>query len=281
MKKINKPEKPDYGGELRKENDLLKMKLTAEFGMMNSGSNSNMDEELENEWLKYIYSFEKSHANSKKIKIYDYIGKPDFKRIDELAENEVESELEKLFDVMEKNNIILDCICEYEDEVIYKFITEELFEEETDDIRIEGLNHCYIYEEFHPNHAYDLKNQTEDFFTKIYEGKWNEEFDIYGLTDEINLNSTVMNKTEFSKIISSFHKSNSYFKTDSVLIENSVFDLQTGKAEVIGKLTLKINDNFNIHKKYIDVFRLQYELNEVGYWEISSIEFEPLHDEMM
>ncbi|MBK6536623.1 MAG: hypothetical protein IPG09_02205 [Ignavibacteria bacterium] len=44
---------------------------------------------------------------------------------------------------MEENGIVLDTLCDYEDEVIYKFITEELFREETNNIRIEGMRHCF------------------------------------------------------------------------------------------------------------------------------------------
>ena len=277
MEKNINPDSPAYRKDLRKENDLLKMKLTAEFGMQHS--ESKMDEELENEWLNYIYSFEKSYAESKRVKIYDFIGKPEFKKFDELAENEVESELERLYELLQKNNIILDCICDYKDDVIYKFITEELFQEETDDIRIDGLNHCYLYEEFHPNHEYDLKNNTEELFTKIYDGKWNEEFDNYSLYDELILNSTEISKAGFEKHISDFHKSNSYFKTDSIKFDNIVFNLQSGKAEASGTVILKISDNFNIQKKYNEDFKLNFELNEIGYWEISCIEFEPLLEE--
>lgn len=45
----------------------------------------------------------------------------------------------------------LDFLCDVDDAEAYRFITEELMDEEIDDIRIEGLRHCFIYEEFHPN----------------------------------------------------------------------------------------------------------------------------------
>lgn len=279
MKKNNETEKQEKRERLRAENDLLKMKLTAEFGM--SHSDSELDEETENEWLNYIYSFEKSFSSSKRIKIYDYIGRPGFKRIEELSENEIKSELQKLMELMEKNHILLDCICDYEDKIIYKFITEELFEEETDDIRIEGLRHCFIYEEFHPNHEYDLKRYSINFFTKIYEGTWNEEFDNYSLNDEIKLNNSVMKQSEFASLIRNFHKANSYYKTDSFLFNKINFDLQSGKAEVNGVTTLKLNDNLNISKKYEEEFILNFTLNEFGFWEICRIESESLKEEYM
>ncbi len=53
----NPKELPDLSPEekLKTENELLKKKLTAEFGTQDHGSS--LDPELENEWLKYIYHF--------------------------------------------------------------------------------------------------------------------------------------------------------------------------------------------------------------------------------
>ena len=56
-------EEPGKLEEIKQENALLKMKLTAEFGMTDSGGN--IDPEIENAWLKNIYEFEKSFAESR------------------------------------------------------------------------------------------------------------------------------------------------------------------------------------------------------------------------
>ncbi|MBV6477967.1 MAG: hypothetical protein HGGPFJEG_00712 [Ignavibacteria bacterium] len=274
MKKNNQSENLERTERLREENNLLRMKLTAEFGMRHSGSN--LDEELENEWLKYIYNFEKSYADSKRVKIYDFIGKPDFRKIEEVKDSEIESELNKLFALLYKNNIVLNCLCDYEDKVIYKFITEELFEIETDDIRIKGLNHCFIYEEFHPNHEYDLKNYSEELFIKLYDGSWDEEFDKYRLCNKITVNNIFLCQSDFTKLVSDFHKANSYFKIENVLFENVKFDLSSGKAEVSGIVTVKLNDSFNMPNRYDESFKIYFEINDFGYWDICSIEFEAL-----
>jgi len=50
---------------------------------------------------------------------------------------------------------------------LYRFITEELFKEELDDIKIEGMTHHYIYEEFHPNHEHDIKNRCKEFLDEF------------------------------------------------------------------------------------------------------------------
>jgi hypothetical protein len=47
--------------------------------------------------------------------------------------------------------------------LIYKFLTEELFLQVIDDMNVSGMNAVFIYEEFHPNHKYDLERDTIDF----------------------------------------------------------------------------------------------------------------------
>ena len=44
------------GEKLKMDNDILKAKLSAEFGM--SKTESALDDEIENQWLNYIYDFE-------------------------------------------------------------------------------------------------------------------------------------------------------------------------------------------------------------------------------
>ena len=84
-------EEPGKLEEIKQENALLKMKLTAEFGMTDSGGN--IDPEIENAWLKNIYEFEKAFAEHKGIKIYDYIGRPVYRNVSEIATEEVGTEL--------------------------------------------------------------------------------------------------------------------------------------------------------------------------------------------
>lgn len=63
---------------LKTENELLKIKLTAEFGMKDM--KSDLPDELENEWLNYIYDFEKLHKDAKEISVYERLGNPECKK---------------------------------------------------------------------------------------------------------------------------------------------------------------------------------------------------------
>lgn len=249
---------------LKTENELLKKKLAEEFGMQQH--ESKLPDDIENQWLNYIYNFEKSYAENKRIKIYDFIGKPEFRSIEQLNKDEITSELDRLLDILDENNVVLDLLCEYEDEVIYKFITEELFQEETDDMRIEGMRHHFIYEEFHPNHDYDLRYDTNEFFKSLFTRNWDDQFDKIRLYDEVELHSIRYSCEEFSKIISAFQKSNGLFEIKSMNIEEVEFCLESKNAFVLGNIDY-CNQQFSNSGNFI----LEFAKDDLGYWVIRKI----------
>lgn len=147
---------------LRIENEILKLKMQAETGAV-FGGGENISPEIENEFLNQVQQFEEAWGNVKCIKVYDLVGKPSFKKANELTADEVESELQRLQKLMAEKQVFLDVLGEYDPLVIYQFITEELFEHETDDMQLPGWSKNYIYEEFHPNHKMDIEKSAEDF----------------------------------------------------------------------------------------------------------------------
>jgi hypothetical protein len=123
---------------------------------------SKLPPEVESQWLDHIWNFEEMSKNAGKITVYERIGKPEYKLSEELSPDELEAELDRILDLMAQNDVILDIICDYEPRVIYRFVTEELFPYEMDDLRMEGMRTHFIYEEFHPNHDYDIRERTKD-----------------------------------------------------------------------------------------------------------------------
>ncbi len=102
---MKKPPKLSVSREdcLRAENEVLKLKLELEHGMREFGSA--LAPELENAWLKNICEFEKHARNAKKIKLYDFLGRPPVSQWSTLAEKQVTDELEKLMTIMAQNHI--------------------------------------------------------------------------------------------------------------------------------------------------------------------------------
>lgn len=134
-----------YIKKLRTENELLKKKLSEDFGMKHT--EFNLDPILENQWLKHILEFETTYASARKLKVYEIIGKPDFKKAETLNRTEIKMELDRITYLLAQKNIHIENTTGQDPEKIYRFITEEIFEEVTQDMNIEGLNFCFVYEE--------------------------------------------------------------------------------------------------------------------------------------
>jgi hypothetical protein len=158
---------------LEEENEFKRMKLSLEYdAVIPKIENSDLPPEIESQFLDHIMNFEAKHKNSKQITVYEKIGKPDFKPADTLNDLEIMEELSRIETVLHQHQMELNLLCEYENEerLIYTFITEELFHEEVDDFTLPAMITNFIYEEFHPNHEYDIENACSDFiwmFLKI------------------------------------------------------------------------------------------------------------------
>jgi hypothetical protein len=174
------PEKNFRGGipnNLHMENELKKIKLILEHGadIFYPNDQHDLPPEIENEFLKTIEEFENAYRDCKKITVYDFIGKPEFKKSEVIPEREIAKELELILGILQENQIELTSICELEEREKYRFIVEELFQHEIEDMRMKGMMCCFIYEEFHPNHEFDIKDHAADFITSFL----NKESDYY------------------------------------------------------------------------------------------------------
>jgi hypothetical protein len=150
---------------LRIENQLLQLKLRAELGA-HSLSMADIPPDIENEFLKNILAFEQAAARkSKQIKIYELIGQPDFKRSNQLNNENIEAALSDIIDLLSQKSIAIDFLGEYDSRTRYEFITLELFEYETDDTIIPGMVRHFTYEDFHPNHNLDIENRAMEFIS--------------------------------------------------------------------------------------------------------------------
>lgn len=166
----------DKDKNLKEENELLKLKLRAEHGANFFETSDDLPPEVENEWLKHISFFEKNYADREFTTVYKSIGKPDFKKAEMLSDKEIEAELDRLLELLNQHNICLDVIGEYKDSVIYKFITEELFEEEIELHDVPGMFTHYTYEEFHPNPLLDARDAVEEIIKGLEDEKFEPKF---------------------------------------------------------------------------------------------------------
>jgi len=257
----------DPEGDLKFENELLKLKLEVEYSMKHEDTSS-LSPEIENRWLNQIYSFERQFKDAKRIKVFDALNRPTVKKLEELSPEEVPVALEQLFVLMEKHGIALDCCCKYDEAIIYRFVTEELFNCEVDDISIEGMVCHFIYEEFYPNHEYDLRRYTNEFLQTLLVRKWEPEFNLHSLSPTVSYKGISYSQNDFSGIILAFQEGRN-FQLEEFEIMEVGFDVDKGSAKVQSRLIYQANSN-QATQVYNGGAEIEFAL-DFGYWYISKV----------
>jgi hypothetical protein len=169
---LNEKFSDDPEENLRIENDILRLKIQAQFGGFSAGTD--IPPEQENEFLKNVLAFEEQYANAKRIKLYEVIGSPAFLKEDILDDEAISCELDRLQQLMAEKWINVAFIRPRDDRFKYRFITEELFDHETEDVMVPGIMKGFIYEEFHPDHELDIRERSESFLTGWFEKNLSE-----------------------------------------------------------------------------------------------------------
>lgn len=149
-------------------NEDKKELLADKYGMMASYTDPAMPPDAESRWLDQMINFEEQWENAKRIPLREFLGNPTLKPLALIPAGEVEAELERLEGLMAWHGVVLDRLVETPAAEIYRFIVEELLDEEIDDVRIEGMRSHYIYEEFHPNDDYGSKMWAENFLSDFF-----------------------------------------------------------------------------------------------------------------
>ena len=230
----DQPLSDDPEENLRMENELLRLKLKAELGG-DSHSVSNLDPEIENQFLKNVLAFEHNFANSKPARVYELAGKPDFKKSDDLDDEELEQALDEITDLLSEKNIEVYFGDGYDSRTKYHFITEELFEHETTFAPLPGMTTCFDYEEFHPNHKKDLENRAIKFLSA-----WLEK-DLQACGWELAHHAIlpdhkILSKAEVLTQIERIFASSTAFTDEKHAIFDIGFDLDAGMGHAEGGL---------------------------------------------
>lgn len=205
------------------ENTFLKMKLMTENGALFNigrldGNKSEIPPDIEMQFLKYIIEFENQSQNKERITIFDKINQPNFFiPVNEVPDSQIEEECLKLLNYLHLFNIRLHvCSPNISDREIYRFIIEELFNEEIDNISMPGMFINFTYDEFHPDAVYDNSNIAITQIKEILgrgEMEWMDEYD----TEKLRLNSYEnLNQEAFKNRILGFHLLHKSTKVENI-----------------------------------------------------------------
>lgn len=163
-----KHRKKKSADDISSENEFLKMKMMAEFGG-DYVSSEKIPPSVENKFLKQIISFQKQFNQNKTISLHEYIGEPEYNHTSDLSDSQIKKQLKKLLAYMKKKRVLLEVLAPTPDREIYRFITEELFKHQVEDIRVKGWISHFVYEDFHPNDEYDIKNSLHHLLLFLYD----------------------------------------------------------------------------------------------------------------
>lgn len=252
---------------LEAENNLLKAKLIAEEGaLFYEKEDQSLDPYLENQFLKHIALFEKALKNAGKVRIYDFIGAPQFIAASELSGSKLKKELKRMISILEDNGLEVYFLNDCDLVTRYKFITEELFNHKIDNIRIEGTSCSFIYEDFHPNHEQDIKQAASDFLDDLFEQPCNPYNKFHLMNDMLSRDNLPLTRDEFIKAIVLFQIEWKEFMVTMKELQEIHFDIERRSAKVVLKLDYVAGSGEKA-KRFSGLAQLFFNYEE-GYWRI-------------
>lgn len=279
----NKPEEPldeDDNQSLSTENEILKLKMQAQYGGIFGTMSDGLTPELENEFLQNVMKFEEQWNNRRMISVYELIGRPSYRPLSELKEDEVKPEIIRLVEQMKKYHVELHVRGKYKAEVIYQFITDELFQHETEDMQQTGMITHFSYEEFHPNHQLDIQELTMDFLKNWFEQSFDENTmllsdQLFLLTDR-TMPPVLLKKEEVVARIKKVF--DSYQKFDDCKFALINFDVQWDEANNRGMGFSEGGVKYNAVLENGETERVEgpfklYVSNEFGLWQVMHFVF--------
>lgn len=257
--------------KLKLETELLKLKLLAENNaVLHQSESLALSAQAEYDWHNHIYHYEKLCKEAGYTTVYDLIGKPFFKQISQLEPAEIGTALDSLLQLMHEKRIGLnyleDC---YTPETLYRFLTEELFDQQICRYRGPGQEGytMFCYEEFHPNHPYDLNRYTKEYLESLLgERPWNRASLKYTHDKRVTVNGLLLSLNAYSDRIDRFKECYPHFLFSGRTIDTISFDEEAGTASSKG--TICIGEKLI---PYTIRYALDYEL-----WVIYAVDIELL-----
>ena len=151
-KKIKKTVKPPKSEDRKSEMDFDNNEFyDDELDDYVDDKNDSFEVEDDSEFLNEIKEFEKQHEGSKIVNVYKLIGKPSFKKFTELDKDTLKTEYQKFLTLLDTRNIIVHFKNDYPIKEKYRFVTEEIFSQDAEDVKGTNLHVNFIYEDFHPD----------------------------------------------------------------------------------------------------------------------------------
>ena len=192
-------------------NEAKKSELAERYGAHFSESSPGLPPDIESRWLENIEEFERKFENVPRCSVREMLGFPEFKPLDQIPQEQLEHELDKALDLLARHSLVVDCLAVVSHEELYRFVTTELLDHEIDNVRIEGWNTCFIYEDFHPNDEYDARSSAEHFLWNLFERYEEEVLNNFSEVEICGPTGRRIEHNEMRDIIRSFYATYAVF----------------------------------------------------------------------
>ena len=225
-------------------------KLRDDYGMEFEYTDSRLSPDEENQWLDYILDFERQFEQAKSITVRERIGNPPIQPLRGLPLYALGEAVTALLELLAAHGIAVDFLGDVDDLEAYRYLTEELLDEEMDDIRIEGMMTHFTYST--PEN--DVEMWVESFVLDVF--TQDKEYFLPGLEKQplFNVQGEPITTAQFQQMIETVW--NRLPPTNKVEIKPIVTQVEEGEAKVWAMITWN-DDEQQLNGQVESYFRLQ------------------------
>jgi hypothetical protein len=149
------------------ENELTKLRLAARFGTVLTADQA-LPPSLEAQWLSTLEAVESAFAGASQTTVEAYLGYPRYPREARLSDRRLAQELDRLRSNLDAAGIHFSTLYRVPPREMYRYLTGEFMKEPIEDLRMEGINQQFVYEEFFPNDEFEVEHTLAEFFDMLF-----------------------------------------------------------------------------------------------------------------
>ena len=228
--------------QLRADNDYMKMKLMLERGAKfgSSGQENDLPPEIENRFLRNVMEFESLNDKRAFIKVSEKLGSPEqFIPEEHIDDSRIDHAWTELLAFLNRHQITIGvCSPNVKPRDLYRFVTQELFDLHISSVDMPGLVHGFIYDEFHPDPAFDNpRSVIEGFLEPLFSSRPFEAMHFYRRFD-LRLNDHYpLSQRQFMNLVNHFR--NNYEGFSRLQLSQVCCSIDGSVSDVSGKFRVE------------------------------------------
>jgi hypothetical protein len=240
---------------LHMENQLLRANLEDNLGGIIQEVGAPSDMWIENMFLKRVTEFVEQFKDPKMITPRELLGYPQYPSPDQVPAWGRKAAVSKIMKDLLKANIRVDFLAKYPFSVRYAFLVGEFLDHEFEHINLPDMFTNFIYEEFHPNHRYDIKQTINNLLCQDLFQFENKEYLATLFDKEFALNGKKACIDDFFDVLVSLKREGRFLTMYSYTIKTiEVEEKEPEKARAVVWLHDNKDDKLviDMHFRYLD-----------------------------